>query len=115
MSLEIVYIDDEKDLCELFKMLLLGNEYKVHTFHDCIKGVEYINNNNVDILFIDYRMPCMNGFECREKIEKDIPIYLVTGELQILVPDNFAGTIDKPIDYELIKLIIEEKALIKTA
>ncbi|TNE97988.1 MAG: response regulator [Deltaproteobacteria bacterium] len=114
MSLEIVYIDDEHDLCEVFE-LLHGSEGNILTFHNCEEAIDYINTNHVDIVFIDYRMPCMNGFKCREMFNKDVPTYLVTGEIGLYIPSNFTGFIEKPIDHELIKSIIENFQLKKAS
>lgn len=114
MSLDIVYIDDEQDLCEVFE-LLHGCIHNIVTFYNCESAVEYVNMNHVDIVFIDYRMPSMNGFECRKMFNSDIPTYLVTGELGLEIPSTFKGFIEKPIDHELIKSIVESYQLKKAS
>jgi DNA-binding NtrC family response regulator len=106
MSLNIVYIDDEQDLCEIF-VILHGSENNIITFSRCENAVEYINLNYVDVVFVDYRMPCINGFECREMFNKNIPTYLVSGEIGLVTPETFAGFIEKPINHDLIKSIID--------
>lgn len=53
-------------------------------------------------------MPCMTGFECRKQIDKNITTYLVTGELDLDLPETFAGYLEKPIKHDVIKKIIDE-------
>ncbi|MGB0453900.1 MAG: response regulator [Bacteriovoracaceae bacterium] len=108
MPLNIVYIDDETELGEIFQSSFEDDETKVHLFADPEKGVEYTKNYPVDFCVIDFRMQQMNGLECREKISKDIPCYLVTGELDFSKENNFIEIISKPIDEEQIESIIKK-------
>lgn len=65
MKIKCVLIDDEPlALKVLLNYLENFPEYEViGTFNNSIEGLEFINNNAVDALFIDINMPLMSGFE----------------------------------------------------
>lgn len=65
MKIKCVLIDDEPlALKVLLNYLENFPEYEViATFNNSIEGLEFINNNTIDALFIDINMPLMSGFE----------------------------------------------------
>jgi len=108
MQLKIVFIDDEKDLCELYKDYFEADDLEIHTFTSPEEGISFIEKNQVDACFIDYRMPVMSGLECRAKISSDIPCILLTGELDILEQEGFYQVAHKPLNDEVFEKIIEK-------
>ena len=40
----------------------------VATFNDPVKGVEYINEHKIDLLFLDIEMPVLTGFDVLQKV-----------------------------------------------
>ena len=83
----VVYIDDEEDLCDVFSLRFERHGAKIECFSNPIEGVAFINSNDVAVVFSDYRMPKMNGIDVLNAIEKEIPFYIITGEL---VPEDAA-------------------------
>ena len=107
MSLKLVYIDDELDLCEIFDALFASEMVSVRTFTDPREGVQAIASDRPDVLFIDYRLPGVSGIELARGIDPSIPKYLVTGEINIEAQANFLGIIAKPIDVDKVSQIID--------
>ncbi|MCF8060620.1 MAG: response regulator [Bacteriovoracaceae bacterium] len=106
----LVFVDDEKDLCRLYKEIFSSSEISVHAFSDCEEAIDYIHNNDVSILFVDFRMPGTNGIQFREKIKKEIPSFLLTGEFLNQEVEGFIKVLEKPVTEELIEVLIERYA-----
>ena len=81
MSGPIVYIDDEPMLCRAFGRLsdLHGVAWK--TFTGPREGLAFVLANEVKAIFCDYRMPEMNAIEVLAQIDREVPFYLVSGDL----------------------------------
>lgn len=107
MSLKIVYIDDELDLCEIFDALFASETVSVRTFTEPQEGVQSIAADPPDVLFLDYRLPGVSGIELARGMDPRIPKYLVTGEINMDPHASFLGIIAKPIDVDKVGKIID--------
>lgn len=113
MPFNIVYIDDEVELLELFKDTFESNEIIIKTFSDPVLALEYLNNHNPDLIFIDYRLPNINGDKLALKMKETIPKALITGDLSVTLQAKFEAKFDKPynsIDIETFIEFIRKKA-----
>jgi CheY-like chemotaxis protein len=75
-------IDDDVEYFLIKKNYLKVKGYNVTTISNPIEGIEYLKNNDVDVLLVDYFMPEMTGEEVINNIRalnKDIVIVLQTG------------------------------------
>jgi len=82
MSNQILLVDDDLDLLEAFKESLEIREYAVTTATNGLEAVENYNKSSPCIVFIDIKMPLMDGYEAFSKIKekhKDTKIVFVTG------------------------------------
>lgn len=64
--IKAIIIDDELDSIETLKWKLENycNEVSIlNTFNDPTKGLEFLKNNSIDLLFLDIQMPKLNGFD----------------------------------------------------
>jgi len=80
-SLHVVAVDDEPFNLELLKAISNKIYPDMLTFSDAKLALEYISNNPVDILLVDYMMPNMNGIELMKKvnaINADILTIMIT-------------------------------------
>jgi DNA-binding response OmpR family regulator len=76
----ILLIDDEQRMLNLLSLYLIPNGF------DCIKkntgmdGMDYIKNNEVNLIILDVMMPILDGWETLAKIRafSDIPIIMLT-------------------------------------
>ena len=69
--MKAVVVDDEGPSAEILKRLLEENAVEVSACFDMAKdALEYIENNDVDIAFLDIEMPGMNGLEMANHIGK---------------------------------------------
>lgn len=83
-SENIMFIDDEPMLVNVFRQGLMKLGYKVEGFTDPRKALEYFTKHyaDVDIVITDTTMPFMNGIDLSAKllaIKPGIPIIICTG------------------------------------
>jgi DNA-binding response OmpR family regulator len=98
MSLRIVYIDDEVDLCKIFYQIFSRKGFEVIVFSNPTEGMEYITANPPDIIFFDYRLSGKNGDELALILSNKIPKYLITGELNVKTKYPFEKIFNKPFN-----------------
>lgn len=68
---KIIILDDEKHCTDILSALLEkipGDNELVGVFNDPHDALDFLKDNEVDILFLDIEMPVMNGFKLLDKI-----------------------------------------------
>ena len=77
----ILVVDDEKHICELYKMELEDEGYLVTLAHSGKDALKQVDGAPPDLIVLDIQMPGMDGIETLEKLlgkDKGIPIILNT-------------------------------------
>jgi signal transduction histidine kinase len=114
---KIVIVDDEAIVTSSLKTLLsFENNYQLNTFNSPFEALEYIKNNQDDLVISDFLMPGMNGIEFLAKVKKlhpDISLILLTGyadkenAIQAINEIGIYRYIEKPWDNEDLLLCIK--------
>ena len=113
MTKRILVIDDEDAIRKSFELALEDSGYQVDTASSGMEGIEMLKSQNYDLVFLDLKMPGMNGVETlREirKLNKDIPVYIVTAfygeffeELKHMAEQGVEfEVLNKPVDGDMI-------------
>ena len=105
MSINILVIDDEEAIRKSFILALDGTGYNVETAESGEKGIEKARETNFDLIFLDLRMPGLDGVETlRElwKIGQTVPIYITTAFYEDFV-DQLQSAADDAISFYLLK------------
>lgn len=101
MASVVVYIDDEPALCRVFQLILSRLPCEVITFTDPRAALAYIRANAVTVVVCDYRMPELNGLQVLDGIDKNVPFFIVSGDLAVasIVGDDarVSGVLTKPL------------------
>ena len=84
----ILVVDDEVSLAELFSMMLEMEGYRVQVVHDVQSAKTALEEEPVDLMFVDIMMPEASGLElCRyvrsEPYLANIPIVIVSARSQL--------------------------------
>ena len=70
---KIIYVDDEQINLELFK-INFRNDFQVFTADSALKGLDILaQNNDINVIVSDLKMPHMNGLEFIERIKTENP------------------------------------------
>lgn len=110
----ILIIEDEKAIQNIFKAFLENAGYKVALADDGIDGIAKFHKDNFDLVLLDIMMPKLDGYTVCEMIRKEsnVPIILLTAlddeESQMkgfeLLADDY---ITKPFSMPLVLKRIE--------
>lgn len=77
----ILVADDEPYICELFRDLLEPGGAQVYSAHTGTDALDIIENNQLDLVILDVRMPDPDGLVVLERINArglDIPVIILT-------------------------------------
>lgn len=103
---QILVVEDDRELCELFCSVLTENGYTAIPAADGLSALEALDHTQADLIISDVMMPRMDGFELTRQLRKagyTLPILMITArESAADKREGFcAGTDDymvKPID-----------------
>jgi len=79
-QISVLIIEDEENISEAIQYNLKQNGYQVSAAQDGVKGLEIIENEQVDLLILDIMLPGMDGLDVCKEIRKtsDMPIIMLT-------------------------------------
>lgn len=78
----ILVIDDDAAVRESFVAALECREYVISSASSGLAGIESARSQRPDLVFLDLKMPGLNGVETLAKLREqcpDVPVYFVTG------------------------------------
>lgn len=87
----ILVVDDEKDYCDVLKMILTEKGYKVDTCNHGREAMEFLKKKHFDLVITDLFMPVMDGRQLLDEIQKaslDVEVIMLTAY----------GTIEKAVE-----------------
>jgi CheY-like chemotaxis protein len=110
----IVVVDDDQAIHDAFEALL-GDEYCLHFEKNGIDATKAIEEMQPDLLFLDIKMPGMNGIEVLQWVKWrniETKIFLLTAMpqpiYQKIANDYGVGFIKKPFNLEDIESITSD-------
>lgn len=104
MTLKCVIIDDEPLAIDLLKSYVLKTPFLELTgaFDNALSAINTINENHVDVLFLDINMPQINGIEFSKMVPSSTRVIFTTAYDQYAVEGFRLNALDyllKPINY----------------
>ncbi|MCK4815044.1 response regulator [bacterium] len=110
----ILVIDDDEGIRKLFLLSLEGKGFQIDTAESGEQGIEIMQQTKYDLIYLDLKMPDMNGVETlRElrKMNKDVPVYIITAFHEEYF-DQLKAAEEDGIDFELLKKPFDSEQLI---
>lgn len=117
----ILVVDDKFNDRETLKMILEDKGYRVATAGDGAEAIEMVKSKHFDIIFLDVRLPGMDGIETFERvkgIDPDVNVIMMTGYteedlLRKAVNEGAYTCIHKPFNMENLIGIVESISMEK--
>lgn len=104
MKIKFLIIDDEPLAINVIKNYLqqIENSEIVATFNNAIDGLNFLNNNTVDVIFLDINMPILDGLNFVKSL-KVPPLIIITSAYTEFASESFnLDVLDylvKPIEF----------------
>ena len=115
MSKQVLVIDDDLAIRKSFTLALEDIDCQVDTAESGETGIDNASNNEYDLIFLDLRMPGINGVETLIRLrdnEYKMPIYIVTafhGEFM----DQLRVAAEEGYEFEVMQKPIESQNLVR--
>ncbi len=115
-KIKILWADDEIDLLKIHILFLEEKGYEVTKATSGYDAIEYCENEDFDIVFLDENMPGMSGLECLQELKKirpSLPVVMITKseEEQIMeeaIGSQIADYLIKPVNPNQILLSLKK-------
>jgi DNA-binding NtrC family response regulator len=113
----IMIVDDNANLCRTMFLILSRKGYDVTIATDGSEAIENAKKKgHFDVVFMDIKMPLLDGVETYKRIKRLIPeaavvmmtAYAVEDMIQEALQEGAYGIIYKPVDVEKAITVIEE-------
>jgi len=97
--MNILVVDDEKEIADLIEVYLKNENYNVYKYYDSEMVLNDIDALNVDLAILDVMMPGIDGFDLCKKIRDNynFPIIFVTAKVEDI--DKISGLTIGADDY----------------
>ena len=83
--MNILVLDDEKEIADLVELYLLNENYNIYKFYNSKEAIEYINTVKLDLAILDVMIGKIDGFEICKKIREkglNFPIIMLTAKIE---------------------------------
>jgi len=119
---KVLAVDDISTNLKVIKGLLAPYKIKVHICLNGYEALEAVQNTRFDLVFMDHRMPDMDGVETTERIRllddndpyfKSLPIVALTanavsGVKEMFIQQGFDDFMSKPIDTGELNVVLKK-------
>ena len=115
-----ILVDDEpKTLKSVQKKIeRLSKEYElqhVNSYESSKIAFEEVNDNDFDLLIVDFEMPVYNGIELAQKIAQNKKVIFLTStinnEKSVINSLDISGYLSKPFEIETFETILKNKVI----
>lgn len=114
-NINILIVDDNISLCKTMTFILKHKGYTVTTAKDGLEAIDRVKASSYDLIFMDIKMPLMNGVETYKRIKKirpDAIVIMMTGYsvddlIQEAIKEGAYGVLYKPLDLDNVISLIQ--------
>ena len=116
----VLVVDDADVNLLVFANLLKKTKIKIDTASSGVEMLQMVRMKHYDMIFLDHRMPGMDGIEAFHNMKKDVeglnyntPVVALTanavlGARQLYIDEGFSDYISKPVDTVRLEQILLE-------
>lgn len=111
--MKCIIVDDEPLAREAVEILIRRNDSLIlkKTFNNSESALAYMEENTIDLIFLDIQMPHINGLEFARKLPYNVLIIFTTAYTEFALDSYEVEAIDyliKPIKFERFQKAIEK-------
>jgi len=109
----VLLVDDENYVLESYKGFISKQGFKVFTSNDGINAVKIYKKYKPDYVFLDYRLPDLDGAEVFKRIkdlDNQAKIYFISGSSEIkfqVMKLGAQGFFEKPVDMKEFGILLK--------
>ena len=113
---DILVVDDDQSIVAAFQRFLADEQHVVRMAGSAADGLAHIADRRPDLVFMDVRMPGVDGLQALQEIRSHYPdlyvvIMMAYGTGQTSIDAIRAGAFDylpKPLDLDELRMVIEK-------
>ena len=105
MSMNILVVDDEKEIADVIELYLQNDQYNVYKFYTGQDALDCIHSMKVDLAILDIMLPDIDGFQILKQIREKykFPVIMLTAKTEYM--DKITG----PLIMTLIRPSVNAK------
>lgn len=112
----ILVVDDNKDFADVFCDILRSNKYNAESCYGGEQALKKAEESSFDVMFVDIRMPGMDGIETLRQIKKvspDTRVIMMTGYsvdemVHKAIEEDASDIIYKPFEIDKVLGLINQ-------
>ena len=106
-SVKVLLIEDDVRVRELYELVLKMDEYQVITAETGEDGLEKARTEQPDLIFLDIRLPGMNGLEVLEILRQDEQ----TSAIPVVILSNLNDekTVSKGVSLGALEYVVKSR------
>jgi len=121
----VLVVDDERAIRDSIKMILEYEKFNVHFAEDGPTALERVQQEDIDLVLLDIKMPGEDGLKVLRKLRQgrpDLPVVMISGHgtIETAVEATRQGAYDflpKPLDSDKLIIVVrnatEQHALVR--
>ena len=110
----ILIVDDDLNLCTVLKEELEEVGYNSNYVNSGFEAMDFLKNNQVDLILLDLKMPAMDGFDVLKEIEHNqikakVIVLTAYADVKSAIDSAKMGATDfisKPYDFDELLITI---------
>ncbi|MCU0345195.1 MAG: response regulator, partial [Ignavibacterium sp.] len=110
----ILIVDDDLNLCTVLKEELEEVGYNANFVNSGFEAMDFLKNNQVDLVLLDLKMPAMDGFDVLKAIEQNqikakVIVLTAYADVKSAIDSAKMGATDfisKPYDFDELLITI---------
>ncbi len=85
MSASVLYVDDDRNLCQIVAKAIAGEGYSVRTCHDGAEALAIVEEQLPDLMLLDLKLPRRDGLQVLAELRKsdgemrNLPVVVLSG------------------------------------
>ncbi|MBK5208770.1 MAG: response regulator transcription factor [Flavobacteriaceae bacterium] len=115
--MKCISIDDEEIARVIIERLITNNKNLnlVASFSNSIEAIKYLNQNSVDLIFLDIHMPSFTGFDLLQTLKDPPKVIIISSHsnfaLEAFEYDSVVDYLEKPISQARLDKAVEKAKL----